>query len=135
MLLLSRIMIKLSLIYFVTGSVLGAAILSYKAFPVFGNPWMVLSIHIELMIFGWIIQFTMGTAYWILPRFLRVEPRGNEKLTILMMVLFNAGIIFQILYHIGVFSFGGILGRGSQTIAVILFILLHWKRVITYRNH
>jgi len=42
-----------------------------------------LPIHIEVLIFGWIIQFTLGTAYWILPRFLQAPQRDPQCLLIL----------------------------------------------------
>lgn len=131
----SRLLIKSSLICFVMGAFLGALLLVNKAFNIESAVWGLLPVHIELMIFGWIIQFTLGVAYWILPRFLEGEARGNSIFAYLMVFAFNAGIwlqiaatLFQIDYSLDVAA------RICQLMAVVLFISLHWKRITTYNR-
>lgn len=128
----SRWMIRLSLSYFVISAGIGTTILINKANPFFPEIWQYLPVHIELMIFGWIIQFTLGTAYWILPRFLATKERGNEKLAVLMPLSLNAGILLEVLSNSGLGMRLALYGRILEALAVVVFILLHWKRVVSY---
>jgi hypothetical protein len=123
-------MIRLALSYFLIGIGIGGLMLANKAIGFYPQVWLLLPVHIEMMIFGWIIQFTLGTAYWILPRFTEGEPRGNEKLAVMIPVLLNLGILLIIgshLFHTG--QEIRVLGRIAETAAVPLFAALHWKRV------
>lgn len=130
--LISRLMIKSSLVYLVLGVSIGTLMLINKAWLISPLLWFVLPIHIEFLIFGWIIQFTLGVAYWILPRFLETKGRGNKYLAWLMFLSLNAGIL---LVSVSAYGFGHSLsGRILETLAVILFIGLHWKRVVTYNR-
>jgi len=131
----SRWMIRCSLIYLLTGFLIGALMLISKVQPTFAWVWALLPIHIEILIFGWIIQFTMGTAYWIFPRFLEDKSRGNITLANNMVMILNSGIIINILTYLHFFSYRfTILGRSLEVLAVILFVILHWKRAVSYRG-
>ncbi|MAO66141.1 MAG: hypothetical protein CL666_14190 [Balneola sp.] len=132
--LISRLMIRLSLVYFVLGAGIGALMLINKAFLISPMIWFIFPIHIEFLIFGWIIQFTLGVAYWILPRFLESKGRGNPKLAWLMVVFLNLGILSVAFAPYGLGQNIGLAGRIFETLAVILFITLHWKRVVTYNK-
>jgi hypothetical protein len=131
----SRLLIKSSLVYLTIGAFLGALLLINKAFNVEPAIWFLLPVHIELMIFGWIIQFTLGVAYWILPRYLEGGSRGNHVLTYAMVCAINLGIwlmiVAELTHAIDSFRF---MGRGLQLLAVVLFISLHWKRIVTYNR-
>src|SRR5690554_1237704 len=102
MLALSRWMIRFSLIYLVAGISMGALMLINKAYILHPAIWMLLPIHIEFLLFGWIIQLTLGVAYWILPRFMTKLPRGNDHLAHCMAILLNTGILLVALSHINV---------------------------------
>ena len=131
----SRLLIKSSLIYFVIGAFLGALLLVNKAFIIEPAVWAILPVHIELMIFGWIIQFTLGVAYWILPRFLEGEARGNSFFAYLMVFAFNVGIWLKIAATLSQMDYSlDVAARVCQLIAVALFISLHWKRIVTYNR-
>lgn len=131
----SRWMIRLSLIYLIIGFAIGAIILVAKAYPAYSEVWVLLPLHIEISIFGWIIQMTMGTAYWILPRYLETGDRGNSTLAKLMVVLFNSGILINIGAYLNYLPEGAFLwGRLLEIAAVVLFIGLHWNRAVTHRS-
>ena len=128
-------MIRFSMIYFLVGMIIGAALLMLKAYPMYPALWVALPIHIEVMIFGWIIQFTLGTGYWILPRFIVGNPRGSRILAYSMIGCLNLGIaliIVDTFLHSDIFL--GFLGRTLEAVSVILFISLHWDRIATHRN-
>ncbi len=130
----SRWMIRCSLVYLLVGFVIGGAVLVSKAYPAYSAVWLLLPVHIEVMIFGWIIQLTMGTAYWILPRFLEGESRGNPLLSKLMVAALNAGIILNVLSYLDLFSGPDLIwGRSLEVAAVGLFVALHWNRAVSYR--
>lgn len=129
-------MLRLSLAYLITGASIGSLLLVNKAILISYKLWALLPVHIELLIFGWIIQFTLGTAYWILPRFLISKDRGSEFLAILMLISLNVGILLVILSHLFYqLSPLALPGRLLETLAVILFAGLHWKRIVSYANH
>lgn len=131
----SRWMIRCALLYLLIGFTIGAIMLISKAYPTYSQVWMLLPVHIEMLIFGFIIQFTMGTAYWILPRFLEGEPRGNVFWSRSMVGLLNAGILLNISYYLRfTLDWGTLAGRFLEVTAVILFIVLHWNRAVSYRS-
>lgn len=132
--LISRLMIKLSLVYLLLGVSLGALMLINKAWLISPILWFVLPIHIEFLIFGWIIQFTLGVAYWILPRYLETKGRGNATPAWLMLVFLNAGILMVAFSAYGLGNTFALTGRILEALAVVLFISLHWKRVVTYNR-
>ncbi|HKK25508.1 MAG TPA: cbb3-type cytochrome c oxidase subunit I [Gracilimonas sp.] len=132
--LVSRILIKASLIYLLVGLLIGVLMLINKA--VFISPvfWFLIPAHIEIMIFGWIIQFTMGVAYWILPRYLKDKGRGSAKLANLVPILLNAGIILVVISDLMAWNGAALTGRVFELSAVLIFMVLHWKRVVTYNK-
>lgn len=132
--LISRILIKASLIYLILGLLMGVLMLINKSIflsPVF---WFMIPAHIEIMIFGWIIQFTIGVAYWILPRFLGDKGRGSFKLAILMPILLNVGILLVMISDLMAWNGVALTGRLFELLTVLIFIGLHWKRVVTYNK-
>lgn len=131
----SRWMIRLSLVYLLVGIFMGALMLIHKAYPVHSSIWLFLPIHIEVTIFGWIIQLTLGTAYWMLPRLLEGPPRGDSSLAYAMIALLNLGIIFVIAHSLLSFAVPlDLIGRLFELAAVVLFVVLHWNRIVTYRT-
>ncbi|HKK44826.1 MAG TPA: hypothetical protein VJ964_04855 [Balneolaceae bacterium] len=131
----SRWMIRCSLIYLLVGFVIGALLLSAKTYPALSQLWILLPVHIEILIFGFIIQFTLGTAYWILPRFIKGKPRGNSGIAKLVVGSLNAGIFLNIMTFLNILPVQAtILGRSLEGAAVALFVTLHWSRVVSYRN-
>lgn len=128
-------MLRLSLGYLIAGLGIGALILMNKAVLFAGSVWLWLPVHIEILIFGWIIQFTLGTAYWILPRYFETGDRGHPSYGILMVVFLNTGILLTAFSgftgHPALFS---LTGRLLEALSAGLFAALHWKRIATYRD-
>jgi heme/copper-type cytochrome/quinol oxidase subunit 1 len=52
-----------------------------------------LALHLDVMLFGWMTQFTMGTAYWMLPKHAAGAERGPDAPIMAAWVLLNAGVI------------------------------------------
>lgn len=126
-------MLRMSFLYLACGVSIGAVLLVSKSLGIASFAWNLLPIHIEFLIFGWIIQFTLGTAYWILPRYLKTKGRGKTLPAIMMVILLNAGILLMVISELFPdYSFYGLIGRSSQLLAVALFIRLHWQRIVSY---
>ena len=126
-------MIRMSFLYLAFGVSIGALLLISKSLGIASFAWNLLPIHIEFLIFGWIIQFTLGTAYWILPRYLKTKGRGKPLPAIVMVILLNMGILLMVISELQPdYSFLGLIGRSSQLLAVVLFIRLHWQRIVSY---
>jgi len=131
----SRWMIRAAIIYLITGFLFGTLMLIGKGISDLSFLWKLLPLHIEILIFGWIIQFTMGTAYWILPRYLEGPARGNPHLPKIMVVLFNSGILVNLATALDLIPAGGYLwGRLLEVGAVGIFIFLHWGRAVSYSH-
>lgn len=94
---LSVYMIRFSLIYLGIGMSLGGLILWNKGFPISTTIWTWLPIHIELLMFGWIMQLVMGVAFWIVPRFPIPPKYGRAEQAWTAFILFNMGLWLVIL--------------------------------------
>lgn len=88
---LSRVTIRLSLVYLVVGFTFGGLMLANKGLAFEPALWQLRSIHIELLLIGWMAQLAIGVAYWILPRF--QGRRGNIRLAWLSVLLLNLGLL------------------------------------------
>jgi hypothetical protein len=85
--------IRFALVYLGIGVLGGGLILSAKGYPaVLGWSWLLLPAHIELLIVGWLVQLTMGMAYWILPRLDGAGNRGRPVLAWASLGMLNVGV-------------------------------------------
>ena len=121
--------IRLSLLYFLFGFTLGALMLANKGLPFAPWVWSLLPVHIDILLFGFVIQLAIGMAYWILPRY-RGGSRGNEIVLWIMIGLLNLGIWMVTL--IGLLNLPGqwlAVGRLLEGIAAVLFTIQVWQRI------
>ena len=126
---------RLSLVYLLIAVLLGGLIITHKSIELHPMIWSLLPVHFELAIWGWLVQFVMGTAYWMLPRKLVGKRRGPTTPAWAMVVLFNFGLILLVvgpfLSSLPLFS---MIGRLCIGLSILLFALLMWSRVTTYRK-
>lgn len=124
--------IKTAFIYFIFGTILGATILINKAYNFNSLIWNILPIHIEILFIGWFLQFILGVAYWIMPKYFSSKSYGNENLIKSSYILINSGLIIKTLldyftsntfYSLSLVAFLPIF------IGVILFASNIWLRV------
>jgi len=133
---LSEKVIRISLIYLVIGFTLGAILLINKAANVDPQIWILLPIHIEIVIFGWLIQLIMGVAYWSFPRFFEMPNRGNPHYNWLMIIILNVGIWTSISGDLFLSAkFLPMVGRCLETIGIIGFFMLIWQRTRSPQRH
>lgn len=101
-----------------------------KGLPFSPFIWQLLPAHIELLLFGWMVQLVLGVAYWILPRLIFGPPRGNERVLWMVYGVLNVGVLLVALGQTLLWP-GAILllGRGCEVAAVIGFVSQAWPRV------
>lgn len=132
---LSVRLIQCSLAYLVLGFTIGALILFNKAIHVIPFVWTLLQMHIEFLLLGFILQLTMGVAFWIFPRIQTTSDRGDVRKTATAFVLLNAGIWICSIAPFIPISYILLSGRVCQTAAVILFIHNLWPRVYAFGKY
>ncbi len=128
-------MIWLSLLYLLVSATAGGVILVHKAVDIHPVIWSFLPIHYELAIWGWLVQFVMGTAYWMFPKYVNGKRRGSVAMAWGMVFVFNMGLsilVLSMLYRMEPLYI--IAGRCLLVISVITFSLLMWRRVVSYRE-
>ncbi len=129
---LSRYLIRSALIYLGIGFTFGGLILSAKGGFVDARVWGWLPMHIVLLIDGWLIQLTLGVAYWILPR-IQSHERGRRSWAWAGFTVLQIGLALTLLTALTVwlpaiqalFAPAVIL----QLIGVILFAIHAWPRI------
>ncbi len=126
-------MIRLSLSYLFVAVLTGAVLLVHKAVPIHNALWGLLPIHYEMAIWGWLIQFVMGTAYWMFPRYLMDKGRGSSVLAWSVVAIMNLGLWLLLISYV-TYDHLAFVGRGLLLIGTILFAGLMWNRVVSYRN-
>ena len=126
---LSVWLVRAALIHMGIGFLFGSLILYHKGIPIYGWSWKLLNPHIELMIFGWTMQFVMGIALWILPRF-SVEPRnGKTLLGWWSFGLLNGGTLLTATGSWFALDLISLMGRLGTLSAVLLFVVSIYPRV------
>ncbi len=126
---LSAWFIRASLIYLLAGFTLGALMLAQEGVSYDPGILAAVPIHFELLLAGWLVQLAMGVAFWIVPRFGLGQPhsRGNVPLIWASFWMLNAGICLAALQLWMPFAL--LIGRLSETGAVILYAIGTWRRI------
>ena len=130
----SALMIRLSLIYFLLAFTFGALLLIEKAMHYQLGVWFTFPVHTELALFGWVIQLVLGTAYWILPRYVVGKPRDAPWKAWAMIAGLNLGILANVAVSMLYPGNAALLlpGRILEASAIVMFVHLHWDRIYGY---
>lgn len=100
------------------GSGAGALLLASRGLG-WTAPWArALALHMDVMLFGWMTQFTMGTAYWMLPKHAAGPERGADAPIAATWILLNAGVIAAATGQAGSWLLAG---RLAELAAVLAF--------------
>ncbi len=129
---LSQWIIRTAFIYLLLGFTFGALLLMHKGIPLHPALWRWLPAHIEFLLMGWIVQLTMGVAFWILPRYWK-SPRRPQALWVqIAFVLLNVGIWLVVAgttFRAGQWVL--LAGRVVEVGAMGFFALHAWKRIVS----
>lgn len=127
---LSVFFIRAALLYLLAGFTLGALLLIQKGLPFAAEIWLLRPLHIEVVIFGWILQLVMGVAFWMMPRFAEAPFRGDERPAWLALICLNLGIWLNLISFL-VYDAArlGLAGRVLEVLAIVLFARHLWPRI------
>jgi hypothetical protein len=129
---LSRYFVRSALVCLGIGFTLGGLILSAKGGFVDARMWRWLPMHIILLMDGWLIQLSLGMAYWILPR-VQAHDRGRPHWAWSGFVVLQIGLTLTVLTALGVWmpAFDALLVPALllQCTGVILFAIHAWPRM------
>ncbi len=117
------------MLYLLVGFALGALMLAQDGISFDPSILTVLPVHMEFLLVGWLVQFAMGVAFWIFPRFGLGLPRsrGNERLIWSSFWLLNAGLfVFALELWFPVML---LVGRVAEAAAVIIYAAGTWRRI------
>ena len=108
------------------GATVGAAMLASRGLGVPLPYPPALVFHVDVMLFGWLAQFTMGTAYWMLPKHAEGPERGPEASIAVAWVLLNVGVVAA-----GLGSSRALMtaGRLAELAAVLAFAINAFPRI------
>lgn len=129
---LSVWMVRAALLHLGVSFTFGALMLYDKAAPFNAEVWRLWPVHVELALVGWIVQLTMGVAFWIMPRFARLPNRYGRRTTFAWAAfgLLNAGVLAvsagQWWTALDVLAPAG---RAAELAAVGLFVAHLWPRI------
>jgi hypothetical protein len=126
---LSIYFVRASLIHLLFGFTVGGLMLANKGVMISPSIWALLPLHIEFAFIGWMIQLAMGVAFWILPRFPKGPPRGEERLSWAALLLVNLGILFVVLDVLFTQPLLTFSGRLLEAAGLLTFVTGNWKRI------
>lgn len=119
--------VRAAFVYLLVGFTLGGLLLWNKGIPLTPQIWRLLPVHIEVQMFGWILQLAMGVAYWILPRF--QTKRRRERWAWSAFILLNGGCWLVVLGSWSDLPSIILAGRLAETSAILAFVIHAWPRV------
>lgn len=129
---LSQWMFRAAFVYLLLGFTVGALLLTHKGLPLHPALWEWLPAHMEFLLMGWVVQLTMGVAFWILPRHWQKPRRPKEAYAQAAFGLLNLGIWVVIAgTTLGAGRWVLFAGRVAELGAVVLFAWHAWKRVVS----
>jgi cbb3-type cytochrome oxidase subunit 1 len=122
--------VRASLVHLMLGITLGALLLAEKGLEFGPGLWRLRPAHVEILLFGWVVQLVLGVAVWIFPRLgLGRTARGGETLQWSAFALLNGAVVVVAVAGATGGSLGlGLAGRIAELIAVGLLIAGLWRR-------
>ena len=94
---LTRYFIKTALIYFVLALLTGVLLLARSAINLPSEIAALSPVYFHMLMVGWVTQLIFGMLFWMLPKFSKEKPRGNERLVWAAFILINSGLVLRII--------------------------------------
>lgn len=131
-------MLRISLSWLFAGASVGAVMMADSRIPGAWRVWMAPT-HGHMLFVGWFLQFTLGIAFWLLPRTRTAErPLGyRERVAFTAVALLDTGLLLRVAAepaqrsgHDGGLVEFTLIGSGlAQLVAIGLFVLELWPRL------
>lgn len=128
-------MIRAALLWLLIGGITGTILLAGKGLSFWSGAGTLLPVHINAVIFGWKIQFVLGVAYWMLPKYLEKPIRGPVTPARFALLGINAGLLLTLPGHLGFHPVPFLIAGYILIFAAItVMVFLIYPRVLTYRG-
>ena len=127
-------LVRASLIHLLSGAIIGASYLTWRATGALVFAASHRQVHVEQMLIGWLVQLVIGVAWWILPRTEGSQSKAAGVLIWVVFALLNLGVLSAALGTTPPLPEALLpAGRVAETVAVALFASLAWNRQRAYR--
>ena len=133
---LSRWFIKLGMVYFALGLMMGAAMLAQPAMGWSPMLQVLRPVYLHFLFIGWVSQLIMGVGYWMFPKLTKEKPRGSERLGWAVLIMLNVGLVMRAIGEPAMviapqWKLGWVLATASMLLlfAGWGFILNSWGRI------
>jgi heme/copper-type cytochrome/quinol oxidase subunit 1 len=127
---LSRWFIKLGMVYFIVGLLMGAVILAQPALGWWSGIQAFRPLYLHFLFIGWVTQLIMGVGYWMFPKQSKEKPRGSERLGWIVLALLNVGLVLRAIGEPGV-VLAPQMGLGwTLVVASICLVLAGWGFIL-----
>lgn len=133
---LSRWFIKIGMLYFVIGLMMGVALLAQPVMGWSSKLQVLRPVYLHFLFIGWVTQIIMGVGYWMFPKYSKEQPRGSEWLGWAVLILLNVGMVLRTIGEPAVLlapqaGFGWMLAVASLFLLLAGwgFILNTWGRI------
>ncbi len=107
-------LIRLAMLHLLLGSGIGAWLLFAKG-TLAPPPGPFLSAHAAIALLGWLVQFTFGVGYWMLPKHATAPARGPTWSPWITLVTLNGGVALIALGSPAI-------GLATATLGVLVFL-------------
>jgi hypothetical protein len=126
--------LRTALVMFVLALVVGVAQNLSSLLP--SLPPGLTQVYFHLLMVGWVTQFILGVAIWMLPKYSQEKPRGIETFSWATYILLNIGLLVRAFGEPLTRSYPGtawgwmlVFSAVLQWLAGLLFVVNVWKRV------
>lgn len=133
----SRLFLKIGLVYFVAAMACGVGM------AWLGGAWgaALLPTYLHLFVVGWLTQIIIGVALWLFPKWTKEQPRGREWLSWTALVTLNLGLLvrlvaepLQTLGAVGAawqpaLAWGLVVSAALQWVGGMAFLVNIWGRI------
>ncbi|MGQ3685380.1 MAG: DUF1858 domain-containing protein [Candidatus Loosdrechtia sp.] len=135
-----EIFVKTSIIIVLTtGCLFGASMLAYMAFrnSLASVPWILIEVHGDTQVYGWVGLFIMGISYFALPKFwnsiLYSTPLAYKSFFLMIIGIFLSFVFKTVSYYTGsiFLKIPVLIGCSLQIASIIIFIYVLYKTYLT----
>lgn len=126
----SVVLVRTALAWLVLGAAAGALLLIAKAAALPMEVARLFHFHVEALLLGWMVQFAMGMAWWILPKHPGPAERGPAAPIWGVWFLLNVGVVAAgVGRSVGVGDAWVVPGKVAELLAAVVFLAAAWPRV------
>ncbi len=94
---LTRYFIKTALVYLAIALILSVLLAARSVWDLPAEISAFSPVFFHVLMVGWVTQLIFGMLFWMLPKYSKERPRGNEQLAWSAYILINVGLVLRII--------------------------------------